>query len=1027
MKVEFYNSIQRDLKYLMKYLGILAALLCLAVKTQAQYIPIDSGFAEILRVSNPFAAACINNYQLDTTCAKGVNFDTLYLVPNASSPLSYTAKSFEGLQYFALDYLGQPVGTRNLFVDSNSYLQDIPSMSNLYYGLSIANAPALTVLPYFGDSLRTFTCWITGVTTLANFPPKLEIFAANQSPITSIPALPASMLRLICMRGQLSALPSLVSGLQVLICQHNNITVLPPVPSSLTHLECSFNSISNLPALPPNLNALYADSCNLSSLPLSLPSTLTILSVMYNTIGVLPDSLPPGLEHLYLDGNLITVLPALPATLQDLLCSDNLLTALPPLAHTNLVGLDCHRNQISALPQLPNTLQTLGASDNSITSIVNFSTSQTGINVAFNLLTALPPIPSTALTFLSVDYNPNITCLPVLPPSLTSLTTSGTAITCIPNKPGGLSTTLPLCDNGENGCFYSGFGGRVYADNNGNCVFDTGDIPLRNRLLKLTNAAVYTATDSNGMYRFAIDSGIYSFTLLNITYPYAYTCPDSVQQITFNGTDIIDSLDYPMAVVGHCTNLIVDISAAFIRKNAPNQHSVYIVNTGTDTAHNAYLDVAFDPELIPLSSTLPWTQLANNITHFDLGDIPPYHEIRFTIYDSTSALAPVGQSACVKANIFPQADCIPPQPLWDSSHVQVMALWSTGQPDITFKVSNKGKPMGDSTEFRIYEEELLMFKGHLKLVGITDTFIYKAPANNHTFRMEADQRPFHPGFSKPRDFMELAGPGPYLLHYITPVPQDDDDEWIEIDCHEIVASFDPNAKEVFPSGIGPNHYVTNNDVLDYVLQFQNTGSDTARTIRLIDTLDAQHLDVSTFISGASSHPYEVHMSGNGIAEWKFKNIMLVDSATNEEASHGFVKFKIKQVSGNVPGTVINNFVDIYFDNNAAVRTNTAFVTIEEKEKIFPLSIVEANEFANGYIISVTPNPFAETANFTITAEHENGEAYTFELFDITGRKLISKPVSRQFTLNRNEMNTGVYLFRITHGGEFIGNGKIISK
>jgi hypothetical protein len=109
MKAELYNSIRLVAKCMRKYFGIATALFLLTAKKQAQsFIPVDSGFAERIRVNNPALAGCISNYQLDTTCAKGANFDTIYLRPNASSPITYTAKSFEGLQYFGLNYLGQP-------------------------------------------------------------------------------------------------------------------------------------------------------------------------------------------------------------------------------------------------------------------------------------------------------------------------------------------------------------------------------------------------------------------------------------------------------------------------------------------------------------------------------------------------------------------------------------------------------------------------------------------------------------------------------------------------------------------------------------------------------------------------------------------------------------------------------------------------------------------------------------------------------------------------------------------------------
>ncbi len=70
----------------------------------------------------------------------------------------------------------------------------------------------------------------------------------------------------------------------------------------------------------------------------------------------------------------------------------------------------------------------------------------------------------------------------------------------------------------------------------------------------------------------------------------------------------------------------------------------------------------------------------------------------------------------------------------------------------------------------------------------------------------------------------------------------------------VVCSYDPNDKQVYPAGIGEQHYtLINNDELIYTIRFQNTGNDTAFNIIIADTL-SNHLDRSTFRPITSSHP-----------------------------------------------------------------------------------------------------------------------------------------------------------------------------
>ncbi len=177
----------------------------------------------------------------------------------------------------------------------------------------------------------------------------------------------------------------------------------------LDKLYCEFNNLTSLPPLPASLTQLFCQSNNLGSLP-TLPNGLLILSLKSNNLYALPSPLPSNLNRININQNHISVLPALPSTLESLSAYDNILTSLPS--------------------SLPNSLKVLGVNTNRLTSMPELS-----------------PI----LEFLDCANNSGLMCLPYLPNTLTSLTTTATNITCIMNKPAGLTTSLPIC-NGSNGC-----------------------------------------------------------------------------------------------------------------------------------------------------------------------------------------------------------------------------------------------------------------------------------------------------------------------------------------------------------------------------------------------------------------------------------------------------------------------------------------------------------------------------------------------------------------------------------------------
>ena len=140
----------------------------------------------------------------------------------------------------------------------------------------------------------------------------------------------------------------------------------------------------------------------------------------------------------------------------------------------------------------------------------------------------------------------------------------------------------------------------------------------------------------------------------------------------------------------------------------------------------------------------------------------------------------------------------------------------------------------------------------------------------------------------------------------------------------VTGSFDPNDKTAFTSsGLSSTEYYVNQDeYIDYVIRFQNTGNDTAFTVVVVDTL-AGELDMSSFEQRTASHPFTVAFKPGRVVEWRFENILLADSNTNEPLSHGLVSFRIKPVLPLVPGVLLENAADIFFDFNSPVRTNTS--------------------------------------------------------------------------------------------------------
>jgi uncharacterized repeat protein (TIGR01451 family) len=140
---------------------------------------------------------------------------------------------------------------------------------------------------------------------------------------------------------------------------------------------------------------------------------------------------------------------------------------------------------------------------------------------------------------------------------------------------------------------------------------------------------------------------------------------------------------------------------------------------------------------------------------------------------------------------------------------------------------------------------------------------------------------------------------------------------------EVGGSYDPNDKQVFlPDGHtadGPVAGTTSE--LTYLIRFQNTGTDTAFNINVLDTMDS-NLDLGSLHIKTSSDPVEMILGTGNAVQFLFRNIKLVDSLHNEQLSHGFVEYSIR-LKANLPvGTILHNRASIYFDFNQPVLTNT---------------------------------------------------------------------------------------------------------
>jgi uncharacterized repeat protein (TIGR01451 family) len=248
---------------------------------------------------------------------------------------------------------------------------------------------------------------------------------------------------------------------------------------------------------------------------------------------------------------------------------------------------------------------------------------------------------------------------------------------------------------------------------------------------------------------------------------------------------------------------------------------------------------------------------------------------------------------------------------------------------------------------------------------------------------------------------------------------DDADPFVDIYCGLVTGSYDPNDKTGYPLGIGSTHDILPNQEIEYLIRFQNTGTDTAFTVVIRDTL-SMDFDIFSVRSGAASNDYSFRMYGPRVLEWTFSNIMLPDSIVNEAGSHGFVKFNVKQQRDLANGTVLENSAAIYFDFNAPIFTNTSLHTVNQHSIILNTDKqvdYEKNTFR------IYPNP----TTGILQIEQKDNNDLNIKIYDNLGRLVLQKQSnSSNSNLDISNLADGIYFIAIQVDNELISR-KILKR
>ncbi|MEM9917403.1 MAG: T9SS type A sorting domain-containing protein [Bacteroidota bacterium] len=572
--------------------------------------------------------------------------------------------------------------------------------------------------------------------------------------------------------------------------------------------------------------------------------------------------------------------------------------------------------------------------------------------------------------------------------------------------------------------------GLVYHDKDNGCDLDTDEDGLKGwRVAALNtdlNKTYYGTTDEQGHYAIRVPEGTYNLRTVGPNQYWA-SCTESFNINLAAEYDTIQR-NFGINEAFVCPNLEIDASTPFLEACEESVYTINYCNNGTAEAENSEAQIVLDDDLQFLSSEPISPKTVNDSLYtFDLGDLAPGDCGQFRVTVAADCGAVLQQAHCLIASITPNEICLEPDPEWDESSLDINAFCDGDS--VRFFIENRGsRPTEASKNWIVIEDHVMFRQGTVPAqLSPNANQALTLEANGSTYRLSVNQSQGHPGNSNPTMAVEGCSPtGSYMVGYLNQFEEDDRNHFRSVDCQENldISTYGPYFKRGYPKGYGDDAEIEPETDLKYIINFQNVGTDTAIRVVIRDTL-SPFLDPASVRLGAGSHDYELEVYDGGILKFTFENIQLPASSTNEEASYGFVKYRVSQKPDNADGSRIKNGAAVYFDYHAPGTTELVCHTVRDSIGL----LVSVGEIFAPQVsdIKVFPNPFTRVATMEVISK-QTFQQLDLSIFDAQGRLIRRESYnSMRFELQRGNLASGLYVYKLEADGLLISSGKFLAQ
>jgi hypothetical protein len=220
---------------------------------------------------------------------------------------------------------------------------------------------------------------------------------------------------------------------------------------------------------------------------------------------------------------------------------------------------------------------------------------------------------------------------------------------------------------------------------------------------------------------------------------------------------------------------------------------------------------------------------------------------------------------------------------------------------------------------------------------------------------------------------------------------------------EVVSAYDPNEKQCSDARI------TRKDrYLDYNVQFQNLGNDSAVNVYVVDTISRSlPMQFIRILNYSHEEHYNIGFKVRDHAIiWHFDHILLPPkSQAGDGGSSGYIRFRAGLDQQLKVGDSITNQAHIYFDYQDPVHTNKVVSSIVENKPM-----PRQSELLQLYLY---PNPVL--SGFTL-------DMYPYlmqeiRIYDANGRQVFSRSLASPasiISVDPGELAAGIYVVSVRH-------------